>query len=214
MLLCFSFRVIPVAAAVCNPHTPWSSSPDDDDVSAFCMCIAYVYTRLSLLLLQTGQLPGLHVLPPAVQSKGTNSMPGYLLMPTGSTARDVCVCVFVIEVRKWQRGTTREEERTELAVAKPCLVWKEHISYLIRLDFEKACIFNILKVKSTLKDNWDWKATTNTKNSFSSKQTYIISWWINENTDWAPLGTVFLLQSLFELLVNSKNMLNLGSWTQ
>lgn len=71
MLLCFSVEVIAVAVAVCNPHTLRSSSPDDDDddkwilyVHSVCVCSP----RLSLLLLQAGQLPGLHALPPAVQS--------------------------------------------------------------------------------------------------------------------------------------------------
>lgn len=31
MLLRFSFQVIAVAVAVCNPHSLRSSSPDDDD---------------------------------------------------------------------------------------------------------------------------------------------------------------------------------------
>lgn len=38
MLLCFSPQVIPVAVAVCNPHTQGSSSPDDD-VSLYCLCM-------------------------------------------------------------------------------------------------------------------------------------------------------------------------------
>lgn len=120
----------------------------------WCKCILYVYR--SILLLQTGeQLPGLHALPPAVQSKRmallshwdirTNSVPGYLLMPTGSTVRDMCVCVCVMFVsvggrvwvsrqgRKWQRDTTREENRIRCSKLH---LWQQH--FLHDVNLEKA----------------------------------------------------------------------------
>ena len=121
----------------------WSSSPDNDDVSAYCMCIVYVYARLawafyfcrqdSFLLcmhchLLSNQKGWFFLL---IQTSGPIACRvifSCLLVPM---LRHVCVCAMFVSVSASEKGTEGDGERGEnrISCSKPHLWWQQHVSF-------------------------------------------------------------------------------------